>query len=50
MMIIAIAASTMIVVAMVVFAVQYYAYRKNHPKQNTECTRKGSAVEAPIAS
>jgi hypothetical protein len=53
MMILAIAVSTMIVVAMVVFAMQYYAYRKNHAKRERVCARKESAAgaqEMPIAS
>ena len=47
MMIIAIAASTMITVAIVVFAMQYYAYRKNHAKQGKVYNSKGSTQEAP---
>ena len=54
MMILAIAVSTMITVAIVVFAMQYCAYRKNHPKRNNACTLKAPASRAqdapPIAS
>lgn len=53
MMILAIIISTMITVAIVVFAMQYYAYRKNHAKREKVCALKGSAgvtQEAPIAS
>lgn len=53
MMVFAIAISTMITVALVVFAMQYHAYRKNHPKQEKEHARKGAtagAQEAPTVS
>lgn len=50
MMILAIAVSTMIMVAIVVFAVQYHAYKKNHTKLDKVCTRKGLTKEIPIAS
>ncbi len=52
-MILALIVSTMIVVALVVFATQYYVYRKSHPKQDTVRAREGVAAgthEAPITS
>jgi hypothetical protein len=53
MMILAIAVSTMIIVAVVVFAVQYYAYKKSQAKLDKVCASKGlaeGAQEMPIAS
>lgn len=53
MMLIAIAVSTMLTVAIVVFAMQYYALRKEQTKRDKVCTRKrlvGGTQEAPIAS
>ena len=53
MLIFAIIVSTMITVAIVVFAVQCYSYRKNHAKLGELRTRKESAAgaqEMPIAS
>jgi hypothetical protein len=53
MMIIAIAVSTMVTVAIVVFVMQYLVYRKNHVKRDKACISKervGAAHEAPIAS
>ena len=53
MMIFAMIVSTMITVAIVVFAMQYYSYRKNHAKLGKLRTRKDSAARAqemPIAS
>jgi hypothetical protein len=53
MMILAIAVSTMIVVALVVFATQFCVYRKNQAKRDKACTRErlaGDTQEAPIAS
>ena len=53
MMIFSIVVSTMITVAIVVFAMQYYSYRKNHAKLSKLRTRKESASgaqEMPLAS
>ena len=53
MMILAIVVSTMITVALVMFATQFYLYRKNQTKRDKVCTMKRSAgetQEAPIAS
>jgi hypothetical protein len=53
MMILAIAVSTMITVAIVVFAMQYYALRKEQAKREKVFTSKGTVrvtQEAPIAS
>lgn len=53
MMIISITVSTMITVAIVVFAIQYYALRKERAKRDKLCTRKvsvGVTQEAPIAT
>lgn len=52
-MIIAIAISTMITMAVVVFALQYYSYKKNHGKQgraNASKVPAGRALETPITS
>jgi hypothetical protein len=53
MMILAIAVSTMITVAIVVFAIQYYALRKEQAKRDKVFTSKGlvgGTQEVPIAS
>jgi hypothetical protein len=53
MMIISIVVSTMITVAVVVFATQYYALRKERSRRDKVCTRNGSVGvtrESPIAS
>ncbi len=53
MMTLAIAVSTMITVAVVVFAIQFYALRKERAKREKVCTRKvsvGGTQEAPLAS
>lgn len=53
MMVIAIGVSTMITVAIVVFAMQYCALRKEQAKRDKGCTHKGPVgvtQEAPIAS
>jgi hypothetical protein len=53
MMILAIALSTMITVALVVFATQFHFYRKYHANRDEVCTSKrsaGEAQEAPTAS
>jgi hypothetical protein len=53
MMILAIAVSTMITVAIVVFSIQCYIYRKIIFKRDKICTRKGAVgvtQEVPIAS
>lgn len=52
-MILAIAVSTMITVAIVVFVTQYYALRKERAERNRLCTRNsatGVTQEVPIAS
>ena len=53
MMVLAIAVSTMIIVALVVFAIQFNLYKKYQAKRDNLCTRKRSAgetQEAPLAS
>ncbi len=53
MLVISIVVSTMVTVAIVVFAMQYWALRKEQSKQDKVCGRKesvGVTREAPIAS
>jgi hypothetical protein len=50
MMIFAMIVSTMITMAIVVFAIQYYSYRKNHAKREKACALKGSAGVTQEAS
>ena len=45
MMILAIAASTMVIVALVVFAIEFHLYRKYQAKREKEASRQISAVE-----
>ena len=52
MMILAIAASTMVIVALVVLPIEFHLYRKYQAKRDKEGTRQISAVEtreAPMA-
>lgn len=52
MMVVAIAVSTMVAVAVVVFAVEMHMYRKNHVKPEKDRARQSaaSAQEAPLTS
>lgn len=52
MMIVAITVSTMVAVAVVVFAVEMYMYRKHHVKRDKDSARQAAAAsqEAPLVS
>ena len=53
MMVLAIVVSTMITVALVVFAIQFNLYKKYQAKRDEVCARKrpaGETQEAPLAS